>query len=273
VSVSSTGAEGNNYSWQPSISADGRYVAFESYASNLVPGDTNGMWDLFVHDRQNGQTTRVSVSSTGAEGNSNSGEPSISADGRYVAFDSYASNLVPGDTNGLWDVFVHDRQTSPPPFPTFCTAKTALFCGAANIGATGTPSATATSGFVVDAQPVRGCRAGLLLYSSQPIVPGVPFGGPGDGLLCLFPSGLRRAGPIDAGGTSPQVCDGILAIDVNQFASFTWAAAGCGPAPGQNNPAGFLVSPGTSVNAQMWGHDSTAAGQVLSNGISWVVGP
>jgi Tol biopolymer transport system component len=111
VSVASDGTEGNGDSGFPSISADGRYVAFASLASNLVPGDTNGTWDVFVHDRLTGQTTRVSVASGGAQGNGDSRFPSISADGRYVAFQSYASNLVPGDTNGVLDVFVHDRLT------------------------------------------------------------------------------------------------------------------------------------------------------------------
>jgi archaellum component FlaF (FlaF/FlaG flagellin family) len=106
VSVASDGTEGNGRSWAPSISADGRYVAFYSEASNLVPGDTNGRADVFVHDRLTGQTTRVSVASDGTEGNGASEFPRISADGRYVAFISDASNLVPGDTNGTGDIFV-----------------------------------------------------------------------------------------------------------------------------------------------------------------------
>jgi Tol biopolymer transport system component len=110
VSVASDGTEGNGDSWTPSISADGRYIAFTSRASNLVPGDTNGREDVFVHDRLTGQTTRVSVASDGTEGNNHSVGGSISADGRYVAFDSWASNLVPGDTNGVWDVFVVVRR-------------------------------------------------------------------------------------------------------------------------------------------------------------------
>jgi len=111
VSVDSSGAQSNNYSRFPSISADGRYVAFESEASNLVAGDTNGGGDVFVHDRQTGATTRVSVSSSGEQANDSSGAAAISGDGRYVAFYSYASNLVAGDTNGMIDTFVHDRQT------------------------------------------------------------------------------------------------------------------------------------------------------------------
>jgi Tol biopolymer transport system component len=111
VSVGSAGAQGNDASWNPSISADGHYVAFWSFASNLVAGDTNGSEDVFVHDRQSGATERVSVGSGGTQGNGRSNYPSISADGRYVAFSSEASNLVSGDTNGSHDVFVHDRQS------------------------------------------------------------------------------------------------------------------------------------------------------------------
>ncbi len=111
VSVDSDGTQGDDSSFSPSISADGRYVAFESGASNLVAGDVNGTYDVFVHDLQTGVTTLVSVESDGVQGNSDSGTSSISADGRYVAFSSYASNLVAGDTNGYVDVFVHDRQT------------------------------------------------------------------------------------------------------------------------------------------------------------------
>jgi hypothetical protein len=108
VSVDSTGAEGDGDSYSASISSDGRYVAFYSGASNLVAGDTNGFGDVFVHDRQTGQTTRVSVDSAGAEGDGDSYLASISSDGRYVAFTSHATNLVAGDTNGFRDVFVHD---------------------------------------------------------------------------------------------------------------------------------------------------------------------
>jgi len=90
----------------PTISADGRYVAFLSGAGNLVDCDTNGIVDVFVRDRVRGTTTRVSVATRGAQANQRSSEPAISANGRYVAFSSDASNLVRGDTNGSSDVFV-----------------------------------------------------------------------------------------------------------------------------------------------------------------------
>jgi len=111
VSETSTGAEGNGSSSAPDISADGRYVVFMSSADNLVFGDNNGSLDVFVKDRFTSLTTRVSVSSSGAEGNDDSRFPTISDDGRYVTFDSLASNLVDGDTNGVRDIFRHDRQT------------------------------------------------------------------------------------------------------------------------------------------------------------------
>jgi len=98
---------------EPAIGGGGRYVAFTAAAEtdNLVPGDTNEASDVFVRDRLTGETTRVSVSSDGIEGNDDSRSPSISADGRYVAFLSRADNLVPGDTDGGEDVFVRDRET------------------------------------------------------------------------------------------------------------------------------------------------------------------
>ncbi|MCF4165232.1 hypothetical protein L2U69_06215 [Zavarzinia compransoris] len=111
VSTDGSGAEANSYSFSPSISADGRYVAFESYASNLVAGDTNGAADIFVKDLVAGTITRVSTDADGVEGNSSSSAPSISADGLSVSFESYASNLVAGDTNGTVDVFVKNLAT------------------------------------------------------------------------------------------------------------------------------------------------------------------
>jgi hypothetical protein len=107
---SSTGEQANSgVSSGPSISATGRYVAFDSEATNLVSGDTNGAADAFVRDMATGLTERVDVASDGAEANGLSGQPKLSRDGRFVVFKSDATNLVPGDTNAVTDVFVHDR--------------------------------------------------------------------------------------------------------------------------------------------------------------------
>lgn len=125
VSVASDGTQANNASLtyllaHPALSADGRYVAFSSLASNLVLSDTNGKDDVFVRDRLTSQTTRVSVASDGTQANDMSFETAISGDGRYVVFASWATNLVQGDTNicnegtgdhSCSDVFVHDRVT------------------------------------------------------------------------------------------------------------------------------------------------------------------
>lgn len=111
VSVNSSGEQGNASSTSPDISADGRFVVFISLASNLAVSDTNGIEDVFVHDRETGETTLVSRSTAGIQGNATSYQVAISANGRFVAFSSLASNLVTDDTNNSADVFVHDRQT------------------------------------------------------------------------------------------------------------------------------------------------------------------
>lgn len=111
VSISSSGEQGNNSSVRPDISADGRFVVFPSLASNLVFSDTNGAYDVFVHDRVTHETMLVSRNTSGNQGNSASYQATISANGRFVAFASLASNLVADDSNNSADVFVHDRQT------------------------------------------------------------------------------------------------------------------------------------------------------------------
>ena len=110
ISVDSNGNQGNGESGDSSIS-DVRYVAFSSAASNLVSGDTNGQVDIFLRDTVNSTTALISLDSNGSQANMGSYGPSISADGRYVAFESGASNLVSGDTNNSSDVFLRDTVT------------------------------------------------------------------------------------------------------------------------------------------------------------------
>ncbi|GIK66102.1 MAG: hypothetical protein BroJett018_38960 [Chloroflexota bacterium] len=112
ISTNSDGIKGNDGSFRPSITGDGRYVTFQSYATNLVNNDANNLMDVFVHDRQTNSTTRVSVATGGAEAiGGRSVAPDFAANGRYVSFTSLASNLVMGDTNNTDDTFVHDLQT------------------------------------------------------------------------------------------------------------------------------------------------------------------
>jgi Tol biopolymer transport system component len=109
VNLSSDETEANGNTFIAHISGDGHFVTFNSLASNLVSGDTNFLTDIFVRDRVNGTTERVSVGSVGAEGNGLSNAPFLSFDGRYVVFSSDATNLVPDDTNDTKDIFVRDR--------------------------------------------------------------------------------------------------------------------------------------------------------------------
>lgn len=111
ASVASDGTQGNAESLGSFASGDGRFVAFFSMASTLVPGDTNDARDVFIHDTTTGATSRVSVASDGSQADRNSFRPVMSPDGRDLAFDSEATNLIAGDTNGTSDVFVHDRAT------------------------------------------------------------------------------------------------------------------------------------------------------------------
>ncbi len=114
VTVSTAGLKGNGDSFceLSGLSADGRYVAFASLASNLVTGDTNGVTDAFLRDRQTGETFRMSVGSGGIQAEKQSGIASVSGDGRQVAFRCDADNIVPGDNNAAPDIFVHDRLTA-----------------------------------------------------------------------------------------------------------------------------------------------------------------
>jgi Tol biopolymer transport system component len=142
VSVSSTDEQANRDCRSPSISADGRFVAFASEADNLVPNDTNGKEDVFIRDRLTGTTERVSVSSAGEQGNGVSAGPSISADGRFVAFSSIATNLVPGDANATTDVFVRDSLSGTTELVSISTAG-----GQGNYGS-GDPSISRDGRFV-----------------------------------------------------------------------------------------------------------------------------
>ncbi|NOK58881.1 MAG: hypothetical protein GFH27_549301n91 [Chloroflexi bacterium AL-W] len=109
ISVAGDGSQANGASFAPSISANGRYIAFESFASNLVDDDTNGVQDIFVFDRETNQTTRVSVAGDGTQANGSSSNAAISSHGDYIVFESNATNLVEDDTNESTDIFVHYR--------------------------------------------------------------------------------------------------------------------------------------------------------------------
>ncbi len=111
INVDNNSNEANGPCQEPVISGNGRFVVFSSSASNLVSGDTNNAWDIFVYDLNTNVIARVSLSSEGIQANASSYAPDISDDGRFVVFQSKASNLVNDDKNGYFDIFLHDRQT------------------------------------------------------------------------------------------------------------------------------------------------------------------
>jgi len=112
ISLNTDGVQPDDWSFDPAINADGSLVAFASHATELAGGDTGWDSDVFVRDRISATTTHVSVTSAGLEGAGDSGHPSLSPDGRYVAFESLADNLVSNDANNRSDVFLHDRLTA-----------------------------------------------------------------------------------------------------------------------------------------------------------------
>jgi Tol biopolymer transport system component len=120
ASVDDAGNLGDDTSLGASISSEGRFVAYSSVATDLVPGDQNGASDIMLFDRQSGATTRLSVANSGDEANADSLDASISADGTLVAYQSDATNLVAGDTNRRTDIFVRDTTANPPPPPVPC---------------------------------------------------------------------------------------------------------------------------------------------------------
>ncbi len=143
ASVTPGGYAGSDASTVPDVSADGRYIAFRSAAPNLVAGDTNGMRDIFVRDTLGSVTRRVSVASDGTQANGQSGAPTISDDGRFVAFESNATNLVANDTNGVNDIFRHDLWTGE----TVMVSVSSVFV--AGNGDSNNPDITADGGSVV----------------------------------------------------------------------------------------------------------------------------
>lgn len=233
VSVSTLGRKADDICTTPSLSADGRFVAFYGYATTLVPGDTNLRTDVFVRDLQNGTTVRASVSSAGAQGNGHCDLfPSISADGRLVAFASESTNLVLGDANGVFDVFVHETNCMEPAI--YCTAKTNSAGCTPSIDSSGVPSVSTPSNFVVTASSVLNGKFGIFFWGRQPT--SFPFSG---GTLCVQPPIVRTATQASGGTPPPAVdCSGTYALHFSE----TYAAAqGLGP--------------GDDVYCQFWSRD------------------
>jgi len=259
VSVSSQGAQGMGQSRTASISADGRYVGFDSYAANLVPGDTNGVngVDTFVHDCFTHTTLRTSVDSAGVESNGYSNGNTVSGDGHRIVFQSGATNLVPNDTNALLDVFL--REIFCWPASNYCEAGLSTnFCSPTMI-ASGTASASSSSGFTLTCTGVEGQKTGLILYgvSGRLAQPWGPIGG---SVMCVAHP-VQRTTSSNSGGTVNN-CDGSISID---WLAFVAAHPGA---------LGQPLTPGAIIDAQCWYRDPPAPkGTNLSNGIEFELCP
>ena len=252
VSVAPAGSQGNGSSVVPAISTNGRFIAFTSFASNLIAGDTNGWEDIFLHDRLPGTTVRMSLSVAAVQGNDSSDDAALSEDGRFTAFTSLASNLVGGDTNSTWDIFVRDEGTQLP--GVYCTAKTNSLGCVPQISWAGTASASNASAFVVTAQDLVNQRNGLLFYGFAPT--SLAYQG---GTLCVAAPTRRTPIQNSGGSVSPPDCSGTLAFDFNSHIQ-----SGVDPQ---------LVA-GESVYAQYWSRDpSTVSNTNLTDAIQFTIGP
>jgi Tol biopolymer transport system component len=266
VNVSSTGAQAitlgpsvSTGSSHGSLSRDGRYVAFDSYATNLDPSDglPFNFEDIFVHDRQTGVTALESRSGGGQPGGSSSENPSISADGRSIAFASFATDLVTPDTNFAPDVFVRTRADSIS--QPYCTAGTSTNGCVPSIAGIGSASATAGTGFTLSVIGVDGQRAGLLFYGvGGPLAS--PWGAGGSSWLCVK-APTQRMLTHNSGGTA-GACDGALSEDWNGFIATN------------PNALGQPFAGGETVWAQGWFRDPPSAKTTaLSNALVFTVAP
>jgi Tol biopolymer transport system component len=258
VSVSSTGVQATNFSRLPALSGDGHFVVFESFASNLVANDTNGKSDVFLYDLSNAQVRRVSVSTAGAQGNGDCTNPDISADGFDVSFHSGSVALVANDTNAAPDVFVHDADNTPQPV-SYCTAGTTSSGCNASISGAGSPSATASSGFVLDVTGVEGQRQGLIFYGVSGRVAN-PWGPGSSSFLCVNTPTQRT--PVQSSGGTNTACDGVFTLDFNAYRAANSTALG------QPMAAGLVL------DAQAWFRDPPAPKTTnLSNAFEFTLVP
>jgi Tol biopolymer transport system component len=255
ASVDSSDFDGNGPSIDGSISDDGRFVAFTSYASNLVVGDTNSAGDVFLRDRVAGTTQRISLSSAGVQGNNVSMASMVAPNGSITVFSSLANNLVGGDSNNVEDVFVRDLTPASTPY---CTAKVNSLGCTPSLRSEGTPSASTGSGFILSAAYILNNTNGLMFYGTSGAA-SLPFQA---GTLCVQ-APLRRTPIQNAAGNAPPThdCSGGFLFDFN-----AWIQTGTDPG----------LIPGQSVWAQFWSRDVGFAppnNTNLTDGLTFTVGP
>lgn len=240
------GMEPHVGAYEGALSPDGGHVAFFSFASNLVPGDNNSALDIFVHDLGCRMTQRVSIGQGGLQADESSFYPAISEGGRYVVFDSFASNLVEGDTNGTRDAFRHDRSET---YTTFCLGddSTGLSCPCGDLGGTGEGCANSTGeGARLLPSGSTSVSQDSLRFTADGLVPGAPallF--QGDGLLGNGQGVFLGAGRHCVGGSVRRL--GVSVPAPSGLAS--WG-------PGLAVPGAW--QPGQVLGFQVWYRDPGA---------------
>ncbi|GAA2636997.1 TolB family protein [Paractinoplanes durhamensis] len=252
VSVSTAGAQGDAPAISGDLSADGRYVVFDSFSSTLVPGDTNDNEDVFLRDCRTNVTTRLSVSATGEQADGSSGSAQISADGRYVTFISYAANLVPGPQRADigYDVYLLDRRTGT------LTRITESPDGRPGDGDSYNPSISADGRYVT-----------FQTYAAN-LIPGVAGGN-----VLLYDRTTAQLSPVsvaadgtatEAGGAAPSISDN------GRYVAFvSWSAT---LTPGDTNGVGDVyvrdVVAGTTVRASVADNGQEIAGDSRGGEVS-----
>ncbi len=256
MTLSPQGLPGDDDSFGPVLSTDGRYMSFISVADNLIPGFTPPSYNVYRGEILTGKIECVSVSVTGGYQNHQSLNSCINADGRFVVFWSHANNLDPtrGELYGP-EVYIRDMALASVP-KVYCLSTEGTAGCLPSMSFTGTPSASAPSGFTLTTSSLRNQKPGLLFYattgSQLSLIPA--------GWLCVLPP-LTRTSVQSSGGSSSSTtdCSGMLQLDFN-----TWASSGVDPA---------LVA-GQSVWAQSWSREpDLPATSYLSDAIVFTLGP
>jgi hypothetical protein len=255
VSVDSAGAQGSGESGSGLLSGDGRFVAFLSSAANLAPNGSGSAAQVYLHDRVTGTTTRESVDAAGEQGDYKSDELAFSSDGGTIAYRSYATNLVPNDSNNQTDIFVRSVSGCAPSIASYCSASDTSIAGCqAQVSAQGQPSLSAPASFTITSGPLPGGGVGLAFFgvSGPDLTPVGTLGG----ALCV--QGPRYAAPLESAGGSPGQCDGHLSYGLDEWTTI--------------QPA--LFEAGTVVHASFWFRDvGTPDGFGTSDGVWFQVCP
>ncbi len=257
VSANSSGAQGDGDSSRAYLSSDGRFVSFVSTSTNLSFGDFNGAADAFVKKLANGETTRVSNSSDGVQGDADPGNSTcVAAGGSSVVYVSMSANLVLGDTNAALDVFVSNPSFATPGPATYCTAKTNSLGCRPTIGFSGEPSISGFDEFVINAIDVLNQKQGIFFWGASSAA--INFEG---GTLCVQPPFVRTA-VQNSGGTPPPILDCTSGVYAFHFSQSSMASAG--------------ITAGATLYGQWWSRDPGFAppdNVSLSDALRFTIGP